>query len=110
MDTSVVGFVDVGADATRNRTAVRCVGKNRARADTNGNVRTAFAGDRAERAAVEAWRRCQLAEAGFPSRLSAALPGDGRVDVDALIDLVERGCPPELAARIAGPLDWEGPP
>jgi len=30
------------------------------------------------------------------------------VDVHALIELVERGCPPDLAARILAPLD-DGP-
>jgi hypothetical protein len=41
--------------------------------------------------------------AGFPPTLAAALARDERVDVHALVDLVERGCPPELAARIAAP-------
>jgi hypothetical protein len=29
------------------------------------------------------------------------------VDVHALLELVDRGCPPVLAARIMAPLDWE---
>ena len=68
-------------------------------------MRTVLEPDRAERAAVAAWRRRQLAEAGFPQRLASALGADERVDVHALIELVERGCLPELAARILAPLD-----
>jgi hypothetical protein len=30
---------------------------------------------------------------------------DNRIDVHALLELVDRGCPPHLAARILGPLD-----
>ena len=48
-----------------------------------------------------------LAEAGCPQRLASALGADPRVDVHALIELVERGCRPELAARILAPLDGE---
>lgn len=71
-------------------------------------VRTVLEPDRAERAAVAAWRRRQLAEAGFPPRLAAALAVE-RVDVHALIGLVERGCRPQLAVRIVAPLDRESP-
>jgi hypothetical protein len=56
---------------------------------------------------VVAWRRDQLAAAGFPLPLSARVARDARYDVHALIELAERGCPPELAARIAAPLDAE---
>jgi hypothetical protein len=31
------------------------------------------------------------------------------VDLHALIELVERGCTPELAARIMAPIDFEEP-
>jgi hypothetical protein len=57
---------------------------------------------------IVAWRRNQLAGAGFALPLAARLAGDNRYDVHALIELVERGCPPELAARIVGPLEAEG--
>jgi hypothetical protein len=56
---------------------------------------------------VVRWRRDQLAQAGFPRPLAAALAENGRYDLHALIGLVERGCPPKLAARILAPL--EGP-
>ena len=54
---------------------------------------------------VVAWRRRQLTSVGFGDPLAAALAGDGRWDLHALIELVERGCPPPLAARILAPLD-----
>ena len=81
------------------------VGKDRPRSDTNITVGTVLRADRAERAAVAAWRRRQLDEAGFPASLAASLADDPRMDVHALIELVERGCRPELAARIAMPLE-----
>ena len=38
-----------------------------------------------------------------------ALSHDGDFDLHALIELIERGCPPGLAARILAPLDTERP-
>ena len=52
-----------------------------------------------------AWRRDRLAAAGFSLPLASHVERDGRHDVHSLIELVERGCPPELAVRIAAPLD-----
>lgn len=56
---------------------------------------------------VVRWRREQLAEAGFAVPLAAQVANDARYDLHALIELVERGCPPELAARILAPLERE---
>jgi len=56
---------------------------------------------------VMRWRREQLHGFGFPQRLAACLAEDPRYDLHALIELVERGCPPELAARIVAPLEAE---
>jgi hypothetical protein len=58
-----------------------------------------------ERHEVVAWRRAQLVDAGFPLPLAHVLADDGRYDLHALIELVERGCPPELASRILAPLE-----
>jgi hypothetical protein len=55
-------------------------------------------------AEVTEWRRCRLLESGFPDTLASALARDAAVDVHALLQLVDRGCPPELAARILSPL------
>lgn len=54
------------------------------------------------------WRRRQLIEAGFEPGLAARVGGDPHVDVHALIELAERGCPPALAARILAPLEEGG--
>ena len=52
---------------------------------------------------VTTWRRCRLLEAGFDEDLARLLAADRRVDVHALLQLVDRGCPPALAARILSP-------
>jgi hypothetical protein len=49
------------------------------------------------------WRRCRLLEYGFPPPLAEELARQ-RVDLHALLQLVDQGCPPELAARILSPL------
>jgi hypothetical protein len=56
---------------------------------------------------VVRWRRDQLVDAGFPLPVAARLAKDARYDLHELIELVERGCPHHLAARIAAPLDGE---
>lgn len=52
---------------------------------------------------VTTWRRCRLLEAGFSEQLATELAAIRAVDVHALLQLVDRGCPPELAARILAP-------
>ena len=56
---------------------------------------------------VERWRRGQLSSSGFSPALAAAIASDPRYDLHVLIELVERGCRPDLAARILAPLDAE---
>jgi hypothetical protein len=56
---------------------------------------------------IVAWRRTRLCRAGFDNRLAEQLSRECAVDLHALIELVERGCPPRLAARILAPLDHE---
>ena len=53
---------------------------------------------------VVAWRRSQLVRSGFSHRLAAQVADDG-YDLHQLIELVEKGCPPELALRILAPLE-----
>jgi hypothetical protein len=50
------------------------------------------------------WRRRVLLRSGFPPHLAGALARDARYDLHALIELTERGCPPDLAGRILAPL------
>ncbi len=58
-------------------------------------------------ASVTSWRRDRLVEAGFASPLASRLAQDRRYDLHPLIELVEHGCPPELALRILAPLSEE---
>jgi hypothetical protein len=58
---------------------------------------------------IAAWRRARLEKAGFDAPLAREL-ADGRVDLNELINLVESGCPPGLAARILAPLEPAPPP
>ena len=56
-------------------------------------------------ASVATWRRDQLVGAGFTLPDATRLARDPRYDLHALLDLVDRGCTPALAARILAPLD-----
>ena len=58
-----------------------------------------------EQRSIVGWRRDQLAAAGFPLPLATEIAADAGYDVHAVIELVERGCPPALAVRILAPLD-----
>jgi hypothetical protein len=60
-------------------------------------------------ASVRRWRIARLREAGFEGDLASALADHRGVDLHALLNLIDRGCPPALAARILAPLDFEGP-
>lgn len=53
---------------------------------------------------TRAWRRCRLVEAGMPDELAAEVATDPRFDLHALLQLLDRGCPPDLAVRITAPL------
>lgn len=56
-----------------------------------------------QREAID-WRRRRLIAAGFDAALAGEL-AEGAVDLHELLVLVDRGCPPDLAARILAPLD-----
>src|SRR5436190_22712957 len=56
------------------------------------------------------WRVRRLRSLGFSTDLAEELARDGQLDIHALLELVDRGCPPILAARILAPLDSEPPP
>jgi hypothetical protein len=53
---------------------------------------------------VARWRAGRLRDAGFSEGLAGRLAVQ-RVDLHALLQLVDLGCPPDLAARILGPDD-----
>ena len=60
-----------------------------------------------ERADVVAWRADRLRHAGFGDEMAVVIAHDCAMDLHALLDLVDRGCPPSLAARILSPSDDE---
>ena len=70
-------------------------------------MRTKTTAERARQDVVR-WRREQLVQAGFPLPLAVQIGKDGRYDLHALIELVERDCEPELAVRILAPIEAEG--
>jgi hypothetical protein len=51
------------------------------------------------------WRIDRLRAAGLDDPLARQIAGDGRYDLHQLLDLIDRGCPPPLAARILAPID-----
>jgi hypothetical protein len=51
-----------------------------------------------------AWRARRLQAAGFDQALALRLASDSRIDLHALLELTDRGCRPDLAARIMAPL------
>jgi hypothetical protein len=55
-----------------------------------------------------AWREARLRLAGFDSETASKLARDDEVDLHAVLELIDRGCPPHLAARILAPLRSEG--
>lgn len=53
------------------------------------------------------WRRRSLLTAGFAPDAAAKVAADLRYDLHAMLQLVDRGCAPELAVRIVDPLPDE---
>lgn len=51
------------------------------------------------------WRRQYLAGVGVDAELASMVAADLRWDLHALLQLLERGCPAHLAARISQPAD-----
>jgi hypothetical protein len=59
---------------------------------------------------IAGWREQRLRHAGVEAELAAAIASDCAIDLHAMIELIERGCPPELALRILAPFDHERNP
>ncbi len=53
-----------------------------------------------ERERIEAWRRQALERAGYPPDVAVRLAAREDVDLHRAVQLLERGCSAELAARI----------
>ncbi|MDQ3778634.1 MAG: hypothetical protein M3310_07215 [Actinomycetota bacterium] len=49
---------------------------------------------------IERWRTEELQRAGYGTRAAARLATRHDVDLHVAVELVARGCPPELATRI----------
>ncbi len=62
-------------------------------ADTELTVETEF-----ER--VTRWRACELMRAGYEPQTAVELAEQQEIDLHLALELVEGGCPPELAAQI----------
>jgi hypothetical protein len=58
---------------------------------------------------VAVWRERRLRRAGFGRQLAESVACDCSYDLHAILELVDRGCPAELAARILAPIDEEPP-
>ena len=54
---------------------------------------------------VAAWREARLHLAGFDHETASRLAREDAIDLHELLDFIDRGCPPHLAARILAPLD-----
>jgi hypothetical protein len=59
---------------------------------------------------IVAWREARLHLAGFDHEAASRLAREEAIDFHALLDLIDRGCPPHLAARIVAPLGCETEP
>jgi hypothetical protein len=58
---------------------------------------------------VQVWRFERLRAAGMPPELASSVSADRAYDLHALLELVDRGCPPALATRILAPLHTPDP-
>jgi hypothetical protein len=58
-----------------------------------------------DRAEWVRWRSQRLRKAGFPADLAQRLAQEDRLDLHELLELVDRGCPPDLASRIVAPIE-----
>ena len=54
---------------------------------------------------VMVWRFDRLTSAGFDRGQAVTIAANRGYDLHALLALVDRGCPPRLAARIVAPVD-----
>jgi hypothetical protein len=59
---------------------------------------------------LTAWRTQRLLRAGVDAELASSIASDCAMDLHAMIELLGRGCPPGLAARILAPFDHERNP
>ena len=58
---------------------------------------------------VVGWRIARLRDAGFDRVLAERMAHDRGYDLHVLLELIDRGCAPELAARILAPVEEREP-
>jgi hypothetical protein len=56
--------------------------------------------DQTETERIERWRAEELQRAGYEARAAGRLAVRHDVDLHAAVELLERGCPPDLALKI----------
>ena len=56
--------------------------------------------DRDEIERVERWRQDELERAGYSRDAARDIARKHEVDLHVAVEMIERGCPPELAAKI----------
>jgi hypothetical protein len=61
---------------------------------------TAELREQTEMERIERWRRERFVTAGYPPAAAAELAERHDIDLYRALELVEHGCPPELALRI----------
>lgn len=105
LDTLSRDLLDRGAFATLLSGAV---GKNGVFGDAHGVMRQMRTEPGGPVGALSDWRRRRLIAAGFDAPLATQLADDGTIDLHELLVLLDRGCPPALAARILAPIDLPG--
>lgn len=49
---------------------------------------------------VERWRTDELLRVGYDFETATVMAAEPTVDLHTALDLIERGCPPDVAARI----------
>jgi hypothetical protein len=49
---------------------------------------------------VERWRADELERAGYDARAAAEIAARHDIDLHRAVDMIRRGCPPELALQI----------
>jgi hypothetical protein len=54
---------------------------------------------------LRVWRAERLRAAGLDDQLAERVAADCGFDIHAVLDLVDRGCPPALAVRITAPIE-----
>ena len=89
----------------RSSSTSRDAGKKPRSAGANASVSLKLGHSRRTTESYREWRTHCLRRAGFDAATADRIATDTAFDLHALLELVDRGCPPQLAMRILAPLD-----